>query len=1775
MSRNLLLIVLLFCCNLYGQNQRFVHNGGSVANDEILDGVISQNGNLYSVGYYTQSAYFDNHFLDFNGIDDGFLTCQDPNGNYLWVKSFYSEFGERAKRVGVDNQNNVYVAGKFSRSLNVLEQSIPTPTDTASSVFVAKYNPQGVLQYLKSFNSKNIDINGFSVLGSGEVWICGIFSVSLKINSQVILNGLSNAPAGQKNDIYLVKLNQSGNVVNSKVMGSLLNDAPVDIDTDINGNVYVAGYASQPFYIDGAQYSEYAGSNVFVSKHSANGSLLWYNRMGGDLVTVNDLDYGGSRLGITGTYGTSMSYIDAGSSTINGNYTNNVFAYILTNDGVYANSVNEGSDNPIKSCNIAVTGSNEYFLSGTFRCVHSLYSSETAPGLYNSVGFEDIYVSKYSSFGARQWNRHYGGPRTDQVSALRINTFGLPIVFGSAEEAFYIPKPANFYETPANNNLNSIYDLDIYPNSIDLFLQPETYCGYTPYLNYTSIVCDGGKDLLVFSAYDADRPYFDYYNRTGGGCVQDITPPTMFQSDTIRGCDAVRFKANRGTTFVGPLYQALWNDSIFGLERYFTESGMYKLNLTTADGCRAYLDSAYIEITETPDLQELTGPMVQEMSISNPWNCETVIIKQLGTTTEIYPPLLQLDINGIWTYPNGTNLSGDDTIQVTDGGPYIFSAYEKLPCADTVCTAVLNYVYGNFDYCNLDSLNLSIFYNNSFEDTLIVCPNEHLRFFSVNDTFGIQNGTIADVCSIISWSSQINNFKYTYSMTPNYNTYIANNSGIDTIRITIQDPSNIGSGLLTIEKVFYINVIPTPIIPSFPADTLFFCPGDTVSSFYTTQNPGEVPDGIYFNHDTTAQTFSVCRPGVLRMAGTLLDTIHQCNFDYNVRMFVRPKRVGNVHTDPENKIKCPVSAVQCYVEQAASDIQWFGPDGNLNNNQDTLYAIPIGDYYLSYKDADGCPFVTDEVTIQNKPVPTFEFNTTKLCINSSGSISFQSSEPIGITLQNQNEFIYQDDTTSVFYVVVTDTANSVFYLTTNVCEDFKIDTIEVPHYDNLAKIYWSNNDSIACNGTQLNVYGLAGFNTYTWNNVLYNNNSNAWVGNQNPFTLTVTDALGCVSSDTAMATFIALPAQPIDFDVAPVCPNDTVTLNIEEVGNINWYQHNSNFLISQNSTLTVMVTPSNHTFDLRTIDPVTACTSLATVIQVPFNPFPSASIQTPSYYCLNDTLSLEVGNVVGASNYFWMFNGNQITQNSSDVYLEPNVSANDAGNYFLNLEPAENYCPGIPQTLGIYIDSLPSIVLNPLPEICENAQFVTNIPTNPQYQANWTFPNNQNVNTPNLLFAQTNLNQEGIYKLLFTNNGCTYRDTFFLNVVPLASYQLIDSIGACFGDSVYFDVTNLQGIDTYSWTLPDNSTINNQAINFQNIDVVNQGNYVVNFTFNPEYCAVPSDSIPIIVTKIEHTLFNSPDTLCQSENLNISFPTNPTYNYQWQGPQGFTQTNPEINLTSIQPAQSGFYVLKSLLNNCVISDSIFIQVNHIPNANPELINSKICEEDTLFITNINSSAYEGSVLNWLNTVDFVSVSSDSIYLPNFNANSLNTFGAYYSLNNCYSDTTVVEIPIYDIPYFDFAEKNITICNGETYEAKPPFSAFSYLWSTGDTVSSIYLNNDTTVWLRLTSLEGCIWADTMSALFVDCNSNIPNVFSPNEDGINDVLSFTVDGGTDQIVFIYDRWGKLIRKISGENLVWDGKDMNNSIVLAGTYFYVHTAKFYSGKNLTNKGSISVLY
>jgi gliding motility-associated-like protein len=144
-------------------------------------------------------------------------------------------------------------------------------------------------------------------------------------------------------------------------------------------------------------------------------------------------------------------------------------------------------------------------------------------------------------------------------------------------------------------------------------------------------------------------------------------------------------------------------------------------------------------------------------------------------------------------------------------------------------------------------------------------------------------------------------------------------------------------------------------------------------------------------------------------------------------------------------------------------------------------------------------------------------------------------------------------------------------------------------------------------------------------------------------------------------------------------------------------------------------------------------------------------------------------------------------------------------------------------------------------------------------------------------------------------------------------------------------------------------------------------------------------------------------------------------------------------------------------------------------------------------------------------------------------------------------------------------------------------AVSWQWNFGQGTTSTLENPQaympygqaSTVTLVITDAGGC--TDTTTQVFtMDTYADlvdveVPNVFTPNGDGQNDVFTPDTDAflGPCTDMEVFNRWGEGVFVSQGNNITWDGRNYSGEPCTAGTYFYVIKVK-----DLSFQGSVTLV-
>jgi hypothetical protein len=238
-------------------------------------------GNVYTTGTFKGTVDFDpgsgTFSLTSSGDDDIFISKSDASGNFLWAKKIGGGGLDHVNTMILDEDTNLYTVGYFNGTVDFDPGSGTHNLSSAGmdDVFISKLDADGNFVWAKNVGSTDQD-ESFSVVldGSGNVYVTGNYFGTVDFDPGA---GNYNLTAAGGYDVFILKLDTSGNFVWARSIGGADWDFAFSIAVDETGNVYTTGYfwSTADFDPGAGTYNLTSAGNydIFTSKLDASGNL--------------------------------------------------------------------------------------------------------------------------------------------------------------------------------------------------------------------------------------------------------------------------------------------------------------------------------------------------------------------------------------------------------------------------------------------------------------------------------------------------------------------------------------------------------------------------------------------------------------------------------------------------------------------------------------------------------------------------------------------------------------------------------------------------------------------------------------------------------------------------------------------------------------------------------------------------------------------------------------------------------------------------------------------------------------------------------------------------------------------------------------------------------------------------------------------------------------------------------------------------------------------------------------------------------------------------------------------------------------------------------------------------------------------------------------------------------------------------------------------------------------------------------------------------------------
>ncbi len=1062
-----------------------------------------------------------------------------------------------------------------------------------------------------------------------------------------------------------------------------------------------------------------------------------------------------------------------------------------------------------------------------------------------------------------------------------------------------------------------------------------------------------------------------------------------------------------------------------------------------------------------------------------------------------------------WTWSPATNLVNPNLQTVT---------------ADPLTTTI--YTIVNTNSLNCTSTNTA---------QMVVLPTQTVPIINPTTCVGQNLNLLANVTYTGSFYNWIGPAAFTSTL---QNPVISNaNTGMNgSYSLTVISIPGCTSSAVANVTVF---TLPTPAITSngTVCTNVALTLNGSGATTYTWTGPS--PNNFYsVSQNTTVVGTTTLDSGVYTLTAAFANG---CANTATRSVLVRPLPATSFTVNNGNPV-CLGSNIP-FAGSGGTSYTWRGPNAFLsfvqNPTINNIGAAASGIYTLTAT-LNTCTFaVTQSVTVNALPVPTAT-NDSPVCaqhqvqLSATGGVNYTWTGPPTYTSNTQNPAIASPSLANngLFTVTVADANNCKAKTTTSV--------VILP---NPAVSITPTNVCLNEPGTLTLTGGVgwawtgpAGYSAFT---------QNASVGSVNnttagDYSVVVTAANACTSQAVATLSFIPLPTIVSTSTVS--CFNAVAILSASGAVSYTWTGPSAYQSIGQNAIIPVANVASSGVYTILGRGANT-CTNIG-IATLTTMPLPAVTA-TGALVCIKNQATLtSVGSPTNVL-YSWSGPGGY-TSFAQNAIVPSAANANPLNYTVMVTHP--NTCT-MTSVVTLSTHPLPIVVATPT-IICKNEPYVINASGASTYA--WTGPPG-NVIGASYSLASVTASNVGTYSVIGTDvNTCTNIATAIIDTLSLPNVVAIGST-VCIGKPA---VLLASGAIAYTWSGPNGYSSNSpQALIPVTTSSTTQLYSVVGVAPNTctQIATVKLDTWPL-----PQPTFTAPSRICLKSTLHLNGAGAKTYT--WTGPYAYYSANQNVTFPIYTNFQQGTYTLSVTDSlGCFNYTTTYLKIDQLPTGNLTSNNTNnlcapFCSEFKL------KSTGTSSIINTSWIANNRPFAGETFTLCVATATDNIVIGTFTDAIGCIN-TVSFAIQAHQAPSADFRfipenpveNADLVSFDDNTYGDKLVkwdwfFLSNKGFLSSNRNTSYMFENAGAyPVALIVTNTWGC--SDTIVKT-VNVESDfklfVPNSFTPNGDGVNDVFMPKGRGLAKYKLSIYDRWGRVIFESHSFDTGWDGQvfDKNSS-------------------------------
>jgi gliding motility-associated-like protein len=709
----------------------------------------------------------------------------------------------------------------------------------------------------------------------------------------------------------------------------------------------------------------------------------------------------------------------------------------------------------------------------------------------------------------------------------------------------------------------------------------------------------------------------------------------------------------------------------------------------------------------------------------------------------------------------------------------------------------------------------------------------------------------------------------------------------------------------------------------------------------------------------------------------------------------------------------------------------------------------------------------------------------------------------------------------------------------------------------------SVNSTSICQGATVTLNGM-GASQFYWPTGI--NPTGPITATSNPAQTSAYTATGVANGCSATAAFnISVTPYPIVNlnSNSPVCMGGTITLNTSGSSIYAWQGPNGFVSAIQSPTIGNAVPQMSGVYNVSVT--LNTCMKTGSIAVQVKNPQVTAS--NNGTYCANDNVQL-FANGTNVTTYQW--SGPGFSSNGQNPILS-SAQAGNTGIY--TVTASDGFCSAT-ATTAVLVNPLPNPVLVTTAPVCETNSITLNASGAISYYI--VGPLSYTSSLQNNTLTGLPALASGVYTVYGTDaNGCVNKGLCNVNILPLPPITVTGD-EACVNHTASLTVT---GAASYTWSGPNGFISNQSVIMFNSLQPSETGSYVVT-AVGVNGCTVSAGTTLTFYPSPAPSITITPKICIGSV---ATFSAEGGYLYTWLGPNNFVSHNQNTSLAVNSLSCAGQYTLGVIdQKGCQGEVTANLVVNPLPTGNVVANTNNKCAPYCASYSLTTPSNITNYYWNMANT----GTGPNSTFNYCFTTDGSKQLRLTFTDQNGCSNAATFTANAFPTPKADFHISTADPLEDDQVQftdASLGPNIEKYEWIFGSDPNQNTLKNPTytypkagnyPVTMIIENKWGC--KDTITkaiSIGADHGLYIPNVFTPNGDGYNDVFQPKGFGIEKFKMEIFDRWGVRIYSAEDINQPWDGS-VKGKIAKDESFVYKISVVDNKGNKKEYTGHVSLL-